>query len=240
MLRVGGGRRVVCALGASVLVALSLAGASASPALAESKTIDFDPDQGFVAGQILGTVGEATFVGSPKIFAPVHVATQTPPNALHPQQPCGATAASCAMEVTFAAPKTAVGLRVGLDDEAAGEFSVPYQLTGYDSGSKAVAQSNGSALLGAPGYDPITTNVAIQSLSTNIAKVVLQLGASSVFAYNTGYARRPAIDDFAFTDDALPPPAAPSCENREPDPRPEIPAAGRSARLGPRQRPGGR
>ncbi len=72
-----------------------------------------------------------------------------------------------------------------------------------------MAQSNGNATLGT-GYQPITTKVSIQSLGTDIAKVVLQLGATNVYPYSTGYASRPGIDDFTFTDNSLPPPAAPS------------------------------
>ena len=194
------------AVSAATLVALSLIGALPLEARAATTTIDFDS---IAAGQALGTVGEATFVGSPKVFVPVHVSTQSPPHGLHPQQPCGSLQSSCAMEVDFSAPKSSVSLRLGLDDEPGGEFGVPYQLTGYNSFDSPVAQSNGSALL-ATGYDPITTKVSIQSLSTNITKVVLQLGATNVYSYSSGYASRPGIDDFTFTDDALPPPAAPS------------------------------
>ena len=193
-------------MGAAVLVALSLAGALAPEAGATTTTINFDS---FTAGEALGTEGDATFVGSPKVFVPAHVATHTPPNALHPQQACGSLPSSCAMEIDFSAPMSAVNLRLGLDDEQAGEFGAPYQLTGYNSLNNPVAQSNGNATLGS-GYSPITTLVSIQSLSTDIAKVVLQLGATNVYPYSTGYASRPGIDDFTFTDNSLPPPAAPS------------------------------
>lgn len=201
--RAGFGRRVVAA-GAALLLALSLAAALAPRAGAATTTIDFDS---YAAGEALGTVGEATFVGSPKVFVPTH-GTQSSPNALHPQQPCGSLQSSCAMEVDFSAAKSAVSLRLGLDDEPGGEFGVPYQLTGYNSLDNPVAQSNGNATLGS-GYHSITTKVSIQSLSTDIVKVVLQLGATNVYTYNTGYASRPAIDDFSFTGDALTPPAPP-------------------------------
>jgi len=204
LLRFGFGRLAVA--GTAAAVALSLAGALAPGARAATTTINFDS---YAAGEALGTVGEATFVGSPKVFEPVNVSTQSPPKALHPQQPCGSLPSSCAMEVDFSSPMSSVSLRLGLDDEQAGEFGVPYQLTGYNASHSPVAQSNGNATLGS-GYDPITTKVSIQSLSTNIVEVVLQLGATNVYPYSTGYASRPAIDDLTFTGDTLTPPAPPS------------------------------
>jgi hypothetical protein len=199
----GAPRRAGLVAIASVVLALGPAGA----AFATTTTVTFDS---FAPGTALSTVGNATFVGSPTVFTPVHVATSSPPRALHSANSCASSPTTCYLqEVDFSTPVSQVSLRVGLDDEAAGEIPTPYQLTAYNASNAIVAQSDGTRTL-ATGFDPITTPVAVQSLHTDIVKVVLSTGATTVFPYNSGYARRVDLDDLTYTDDSVVAPPAPS------------------------------
>src|SRR5262249_45931204 len=101
-------------------------------------------------------------------------------------------------------------LRLGNQDEAAGEFPPPYELTGYDTGGHVVAHSDPQALLPSEGRSPITTGVSIQSLHTDIVRAVISVGATDFFVYNASYATRVNIDDLFLTNDALTPPPAPT------------------------------
>ena len=60
------------------------------PAQAETTTLDFDS---VAAGTTVSAESGVTFVGGPKTFVPVHVATATPPNALHSTGPAWEAAA---------------------------------------------------------------------------------------------------------------------------------------------------
>jgi hypothetical protein len=192
---------------AAAVLALCPASAHAATAV-----VNFDSTPvGTALGTVSTAVGNVTFAGGPTVFAPPAGTTTSPPNALHTPLPCLAAPTTCyQQEFDFASPMTSVALRLGNEDEMLGEFPAPYQLTGYDAGGHVVASSNPQALLGAEGYNPITTYVSITSAHTDIARAVISVGVTDDFVYNASYASRVNIDDLTLANDApppLPPPA---------------------------------
>jgi hypothetical protein len=182
----------------AVVVGSMLAGAP-SPAGAETTTINFD---GVPAGTTVNELTGVTFTGGPKTFVPVHVATSSPPNALHTNGSCsGSTCPSGAnvLEIKFANPVGSVSWRVGLDDEAAEtEFGEAAELVAYDAGGTPVGTS-GLVDLGANDYKPITKEVAASSDKVDIVRAVLTVGLG-------GTPRRVNVDDLVFVDEAVPVP----------------------------------
>ena len=81
----------------------------------DAQTIDFDPSA-FTTGQVVTTVGDATFLDNPVVFAPSLTTTFSPPNALHSAQSCtdnACTSGAYMLRVNFAQPMTRVSLRAG-------------------------------------------------------------------------------------------------------------------------------
>ena len=185
------------------LIALLVSTASlfaATPAGASTKLIDFDA---LATGSTVTTIEGVTFVGGPKVFDPVHVATVSEPNALHSKDTCVGGGTTCPtgankLELTLAEPAGLVGMYVGLDDETAeAEFGESVRLVAYDGGGGIVADTGTEAFnLGSDTYKPIKTHVFVSSDEVDIKKVVLTVGA-------LGTPRRVNVDNVEVIDEAV-------------------------------------
>jgi hypothetical protein len=170
---------------------------AAPPAGAETTVLDFDE---LAPGTVVNSLSGVNFSGEPSVFKPVHVATYTPPNALHTKGTCaGSVCPSGAdtLEITFDDPMASVSWRVGLDDEAAEtEFGESVQLVVYDKDGAPVGTS-GPVFIGADTYLPITTEIKAASENTDIVRAVLTVGEG-------GTPRRVNVDHLVIDDKAVP------------------------------------
>lgn len=164
-------------IGAIAVLVSALSLSAAAQAGAETTTLDFDS---LAVGTTVNTESGITFVGGPKVFDPVHVATITEPHALHTNGTCsGSTCPSGSdkLEMTFENPVGVVAMYVGLDDETAeAEFGDTARLVAYDAGGKVVGDTGNSINLGAGDYTPITHRIAVTSVASDIRKAVLIVG----------------------------------------------------------------
>jgi hypothetical protein len=180
------------------VVGVALLALAATPAQAETTVIDFDE---LAAGTTVTNLSGVNFAGEPTVFKPVHVATHTPPNALHTKGSCGGgvcPSGAHKLEITFESPVASVSWRVGLDDEAAEtEFGEAAELIVYNAGGTPVGTS-GSVDLGFDTYKPITKEVSASSENTDIVRAVLTVGAGGTPP------RRVNVDHLVIDDKALP------------------------------------
>jgi hypothetical protein len=180
-----------------VLAVVALIVIAASAASAETTTIDFDE---LSPGTVVNSHSGVNFSGEPTVLKPVHVATYSPPNALHTKGSCGGgvcPSGADKLEITFDNPMASVSWRVGLDDEAAEtEFGATVELVAYDKDGAAVGTS-GPVFIGTDTYLPITTEIKATSEATDIVRAVLSVGIG-------GTARRVNVDHLVIDDKALP------------------------------------
>src|SRR5262245_25118095 len=108
------------------VVVLAVVGSGAMPTsvMASTTVIDFDSSPN---GAVVNTIAGATFVGSPSVFTPQHVATSSPSHALHTAGACSndnCPSGANQLRVTVDHNVSSVSVKVGLDDEAAPEIPV--------------------------------------------------------------------------------------------------------------------
>ena len=165
-----------------------------------------------VGTQYAGLSFEQTAGGLPSVFLPAHVATASPPHALHTAAACDAGCANGAYKaiMDFDPPASRVDLRAGLDDEPAGELPVCGRLYGYATGGALVSDS-GSVQLG-PGaaYEPINDPLAVADPGgqPTIVRAVYVSGKETGTC-DTGSPRRANIDSVSWQDATVAPPPHP-------------------------------
>ncbi len=207
------------------MVVLALA-VPATPARAVTTTLNFDAHAN---GDVITTESGATFANGPTVFTPAHVATQSPPKALHAatacppahpaDDPCGR------LTVTFATPASSVSLRVGMDDDApGGDIPGVMQMLAYNASNTVVADSGETYIGGQGGFVPITTLVSVTSSSTDITKIVFRVGTTNSYPSSPSY--RMNVDDLTFTDNAPPPTSPPAVTISSPTTGQEFTRAG--------------
>jgi hypothetical protein len=183
------------------IVAVLAVTALVTPASASAITTQIDFDD-LAAGTTLTSSSGVTFIGSPTVFNPVHVGTQSEPHAIHTPGTC--TGSNCpsganVLEIRFDSPKSSVSWRVGLDDEANGEFGTHAELVGYNAAGTPVASQDVN--IGSGGFFPITTLVRATSSGVDIVRAVLT---------TTGEPKRVNADQLIVVDDLQPVPAPPA------------------------------
>ena len=181
--------------------------AFAAPSQAITTQIDFDDQP---AGTTLTTLSGVTFVGSPTVFNPAFVATQSEPNAVHTAGSCNpsgvCTNNANRLEVQFSSPKGSVSWRVGLNDEpSVFEFGTDAELVGFNAGGTPVASDHLNFNTQGD-REPITHLLEADSASVNITRAVLTFGTPGT---SGGVPRRVNADQLIVTDDQQPVPPAP-------------------------------
>jgi hypothetical protein len=202
----------------TALAALA-AGGALQCARAETVTLDFDPP-GFQAGQALGRVADIGFFGSPQVFQPSGVATQSPPLALHTPAWCDSPACPAAgfgLSMILYRPATRLSVRLGSEaPPPSASFCFPEgtdcgvwaRLVGTHDGVP-IADSRDVKLYDAgTGQAPITHELSVSDPSGRINGAVIWVGRGTFAHDGDNNPGRVQLDHLVvdFVDGAPPPP----------------------------------
>jgi hypothetical protein len=184
------------------------------------KTIEFDPPN-FTNGQVVTTVNDVTFEGSPVVFIPAGVATFTAPQALGASQWCESEQCNNnanRLVMHFAKGINKLTVRIGTD-WAPASWCFPEattcptyaRLVGYDANDNAIADSNDVLLTDVNiGFAvPITTVLQIAHPGAGIRTARIFVGSNLRNSQHNGNPTRVQIDDVVYSIPDVPPPPAP-------------------------------
>ena len=185
-------------------------------AYTQTTTIDFDPPT-FAAGNVLGTLGDVTFLDGPAVFNSTVATTFSPPNALHSALDC--TDVPCSdgaymLRLNFSKPLASVTIRAGaygVNNPSAcfpenDTCNIAARLIGYDTSQPVVLGSpqgtavadSGDVSIGNFASGPITTELRALDPCGRIHSVILFVG-KGIIGPQDGGAARAQVDHLTFT-----------------------------------------